>query len=260
MKKIILLFTILFSTVSLAQVQNNSLYQKLNFIIAKDTLPYRLLLPENYDATKKYPLILFLHGSGERGSDNEAQLVHGSNFFLSDSVRKKYPAIVIFPQCPANSFWSNVDIKINENGERDFVFKTDGEPTKAMVLLQQLLKKSIKNYRIAKKQIYVGGLSMGGMGTFEIVSRNPKIFAAAFAICGGTDIAGAHKLKKVNWWIFHGDKDEVVLPKYSQQIVDALQKINVNVKFTLYPGVNHNSWDSAFLEPDLLPWLFSNKK
>jgi predicted peptidase len=260
MQKIILFLIIFFSIGSMAKAQNTSLYQKLHLIKEKDTLPYRLLLPENYDPAKKYPLILFLHGSGERGNDNEAQLVHGSKLFLNDSIRKKYPAIVIFPQCPANSFWSNVDIKTNEKGERDFKFQTGGKPTVAMDLLQQLVKNIIKDYKIQKKQIYVGGLSMGGMGTFEIVSRNPKMFAAAFPICGGADIAAAPKFKKVNWWVFHGAKDDVVLPKYSQQIVDALQKINAHVKFTLYPEANHNSWDSAFAEPDLLQWLFSNKK
>jgi predicted peptidase len=260
MQKIALLLIIFFSTGNMAKAQNTSLYQKLSFNKGKDTLPYRLLLPENYDPAKKYPLILFLHGSGERGNDNEAQLMHGSKLFLKDSVRKNYPAIVVFPQCPANSFWSNVAIKNNPGGEREFTFQTGGEPTMAMALLQQLLKKLIKEYSVAKKQIYVGGLSMGGMGTFEIVNRNPKMFAAAFPICGGADIVSVSKFKKVHWWVFHGAKDDVVLPKYSQQIVDAMQKVNAHVKFTLYPEANHNSWDNAFAEPDLFSWLFSNKK
>ncbi len=244
----------------MAKSQDSNLYQKFNFIAGKDTLPYRLLLPQNYDAAKKYPLILFLHGAGERGNDNEAQLMHGSELFLRDSIRKKYPAIVLFPQCPANSFWSNVNIKTGANGERDFQFQTGGTPTMAMGLLQQLLTSVIKKYPVQKKQIYVGGLSMGGMGTFEIVSRNPRLFAAAFPICGGADTASASKLKKVNWWIFHGAKDDVVLPQYSERIVTALKKINASVKFTLYPEANHNSWDNAFGEPDLLQWLLSNKK
>jgi predicted peptidase len=259
MKKIPLLLSVFFSAVNVAKAQM-SLYQKLYFIKEKDTLPYRLLLPENYDATKKYPLIFFLHGSGERGNDNEAQLVHGGKLFLKDSLRKNYPAIVIFPQCPANSFWSNVDIKKNKKEESDLKFQTGGKPTVAMGLLQQLVKNIIKNYPVQKKQIYVGGLSMGGMGTFEMVNRNPSLFAAAFPICGGADSAIASKIKRVNWWVFHGAKDDVVLPKYSQQIVDALQKINASVKFTLYPEANHNSWDSAFAEPGLMQWILSNKK
>lgn len=260
MKKNIVLCFFFFAAISFNYAQDKSLYQKYIFIKGTDTLPYRLLLPENYDATKKYPLILFLHGAGERGNDNEAQLMHGSNLFLRDSIRKKYPAIILFPQCPAKSFWSNVAIKNNAAGKREFTFQTGGAPTIAMDLLQQLLFKTIKKYKVNKKQIYVGGLSMGGMGTFEIVNRNPKLFAAAFPICGGADSVAAPNLKKVNWWVFHGAKDDVVLPVYSERIVHALQIIKANVKFTLYPEANHNSWDNAFAEPDLIPWLFSNKK
>ena len=260
MKKNIVLCFFFFAAISFNYAQDKSLYQKHTFIKGTDTLPYRLLLPENYDASKKYPLILFLHGAGERGNDNEAQLMHGSNLFLRDSLRKKYPAIILFPQCPAKSFWSNVAIKNNAAGKREFTFQTGGAPTIAMDLLQQLLFKTIKKYKVNKKQIYVGGLSMGGMGTFEIVNRNPKLFAAAFPICGGADSAAAPNLKKVNWWVFHGAKDDVVLPVYSERIVNALQIIQANVKFTLYPEANHNSWDNAFAEPDLIPWLFSNKK
>ena len=177
--------------------QDNSLYKKEIFVVNNDTLPYRILLPLNYDASKKYPLILMLHGAGERGNDNESQLVHGAGLFLRDSVREKYPAIVLFPQCPANSFWSNMDSKMDKSGKREFLFKAGGAPTIAMDLAQQLLKKIIKIYPVNKKQLYVGGLSMGGMGAFEIVRRNPKLFVAAFPICGGADPSTAKKLTKV---------------------------------------------------------------
>lgn len=106
----------------------------------------------------------------------------------------------------------------------------------------------------------MGGLSMGGMGTFEIVRRNPHLFAAAFPICGGGDTATVRQLIKVKWWVFHGAADEVVPPVYSQKMVDALKQVNADVKFSLYPGVNHNSWDNAFAEPTLLAWLFSKSK
>ncbi len=237
--------------------QDNSLYKKEIFISGNDTLPYRILLPLNYDASGKYPLVLMLHGAGERGNDNEAQLVHGAELFLRDSIREKYPAVVVFPQCPGNSFWSNVEFKQDSAGFRWFNFKTGGEPTIAMKLAQELLKKIIDEYPVNKKQVYAGGLSMGGMGTFEIVRRNPKLFAAAFPICGGGAAATAPKMKKVKWWIFHGDADAVVPPKLSQEMADALKAAGADVKFSLYPGVNHNSWDNAFAEPGLLSWLFS---
>lgn len=101
---------------------------------------------------------------------------------------------------------------------------------------------------------------MGGMGTFEIVRRNPKLFAAAIAICGGADPVTAPKLKAVPWWIFHGGKDNVVPIRHSKAMVEALKKENASVKFTVYPVAGHNSWDSAFAEPELLSWLFSQKK
>jgi len=254
------LFVLLFCLSQTSQAQDKALYQKEIFVVNNDTLPYRILLPLNYDFSKKYPLILMLHGSGERGNDNESQLVHGAGLFLRDSIRAKYPAIVLFPQCPKESYWSNVDRKVNDLGKTKYTFQPGGEPTQGMVLLQQLLKSVIKKYPVNKKQIYVGGLSMGGMGTFEIVRRNPRLFAAAFPICGGTDPATAHKLTKVKWWVFHGAADEVVSPVYSQKMVDALIAVNADVKFSLYPGVNHNSWDKAFAEPTLLTWLFSISK
>jgi predicted peptidase len=243
------------------KAQDKSLFKKEIYVSGTDTLPYRILLPLNYNTSKKYPVILVLHGAGERGNDNEAQLVHGSYLFLKDSVREKYPAIVIFPQCAANSFWSNAKFNFDSvTGKRGLQFLSEGEPTIAMKLAQELLYKFVDEYPVNKKQIYVGGLSMGGMGTFEIVRRNPKLFAAAFPICGGGATATAMSMKKIKWWVFHGDVDAVVPASLSQEMVDALKAAGADVKYSLYPGVNHNSWDNAFAEPELLPWLFSVKK
>jgi predicted peptidase len=253
--------TILFLGLSqLCAAQDFSAYQKLQFVQGKDTLPYRLLLPENYDGKKKYPLILFLHGRGESGTDNELQLTHGAKLFLHDSIRKKYPAIIVFPQCRQTSYWSNVDIKEDSTGKRVFNFSPEGEPTIDLALTEKLLKQLQHDLFVNKKQIYIMGLSMGGMGTFEIVRRNPKLFAAAIPICGGANPFTAKQLKKTSWWIFHGAKDDVVNPEFSIQMAKALQQYKANVKFTLYPEANHNSWDGAFAEPDLMHWLFSNKK
>ena len=177
-------FTCLILLISVyASAQNNNLYEKKLLVIKGDTMPYRLLLPENYDATKKDPVILFLHGSGERGTDNAAQLIHGGALFLVDSIRKNYPAFVVFPQCSTNGTWANATSKREADGKNQRVFQTGGKPTEDMVMVQKLVKNIIHDYPINKKQVYVGGLSLGGMGTFEIVRRNPKLFAAAFPIC-----------------------------------------------------------------------------
>jgi predicted peptidase len=242
------------------KAQDQSLYKKENFISGNDTLPYRILLPLNYDASKKYPLIFFMHGAGERGNDNEAQLVHGAKLFLREDVRKNYPAIVVFPQCPQSSFWASVNFKMDSLGKSSFSFDANGEPSVGMKLANGLLHELMNEFKLQKKQIYVGGLSMGGMGTFEIVARNPGLFAAAMPICGGGDPSIAKKVKKTKWWVFHGAKDDVVPPANSQIMVAALKAAGANVKFSLYPDANHNSWDSAFAEPELLSWLFAQKK
>ena len=121
----------------------------------------------------------------------------------------------------------------------------------------QLLKNLERRHRIRSGEIYVMGLSMGGMGAFEIVYRMPGFFNAAVPICGGADPRTARAMKKTRWWIFHGAKDDIVLPSFSQQMTDALRKTGARVRFTLYPQANHNSWDPAFAEPELLPWLFT---
>ncbi len=246
--------------VLIGQAQDLSLFQKKVFVHNGDSLLYRQLLPENYDPGKKYPLIVFLHGAGERGNDNEKQLVHGAKLFLRDDIRKKFPAIIIFPQCPANGWWANYKFSRDSAGKTVFIVQPDQPATKPLQLVELLVAKFLASGEVVKKRVYVGGLSMGGMGTFEITRRNPKLFAAAFPICGATDAAVAPELKKISWWIFHGAKDDVVPPASSIAMADALKKLKADVKFTLYPDANHNSWDPAFAEKDLLPWLFSKKK
>lgn len=243
------------------QAQDLAQYEKRWLVQGSDTLPYRLLLPENFDAKKKYPLVLFLHGSGERGRDNEAQLTHGGKLFLQDSVRRRHPAIVVFPQCPQNSSWAPVRYGQDSSGKRMFSFVADAPPTRPMELLLQLLDTLDRVYKLNDDRIYVGGLSMGGMGTFDLVARRPKTFAAAFPICGGGATGNAQKLKRTAWWVFHGADDSVVPWQLSEQMVEAIKKQNrSSVKFTLYPGVNHNSWDNAFAEPQLLSWLFAQRR
>ena len=225
-------------------------------------LLYQVSYPDNYDASKTYPLLLFLHGAGERGDDNKKQLVHGSKLFLNPENREKFPAIVVFPQCPTEDHWANVDRTADENGKRQFTFfKTNKKPTNAMTGLLSLVDSLTNLSQVNQNQVYVMGLSMGGMGTFELVSRRPKTFAAAAPICGGDNpkVAGKYA-KKLPFWIFHGLKDNVVPPHFSEDMAKAIEAKGGNVKLTLYPNANHNSWDPAFAEPELLPWLFSQSK
>lgn len=260
MKRLFFLLITIFLFCVPVKAQNRNLFEKHWFVRNGDSLPYRLLLPENYDPSKKYPLIFFMHGAGERGNDNEKQLTHGAKLFLKDDVRKNYPAIVVFPQCPENSFWSNVRFQTDSLGKRTFIFIAEDKATIAMKMANDLLHYLMHDYRLKKKQLYVGGLSMGGMGTFELVWRNPNVFAAALPICGGGDPTIAKKVRKTKWWVFHGAKDDVVPPQNSERMVTALKVAKATVKFTLYPNANHNSWDAAFAEPELLKWLFAQHK
>ncbi len=258
MKKLIALF--LFSLmITSVSAQDFSKFKKENFVQGADTLKYRILYPENFDAAKKYPVVLFLHGRGESGNDNEKQLTHGAKLFLGDNFRNNFPSIVIFPQCAEDSYWSNVAIE-EASGKRFFTFQKGGEPTKSMALVLNLMNKVEKEVYTDKSKIYVGGLSMGGMGTFEILRRKSKTFAAAFAICGGDNEANAKKYKNIPLWIFHGGLDDVVNPQLSYNVYRELKRLGNTPKFTIYPKANHNSWDSAFAEPGLMTWLFSNSK
>ena len=243
----------------LSYAQDKSIFSKEIFVSGTDTLLYRMLLAENFDPTKKYPVLLFLHGSGERGNDNEAQLMHGSKLFLRADNRNNFPAIIIFPQCPKDDFWANVKFGDGIGTDR-FGFQKGGKPGKAMQLVMKLMTNLKSKKYTANNQFYVGGLSMGGMGTFEILRHKPKVFAAAFAICGGDHVENIKKYKNIPIWVFHGGKDTTVPLQKSEIVVNELKRLNGDVKFTVYPEAGHNSWDSAFAEPDFLSWLFSHKK
>jgi predicted peptidase len=250
------LITLLYFT---SMAQDFSAYKSEIFVSGTDTLKYRILYPENYDDQKKYPTLLFLHGRGESGNNNQKQLTHGGKLFLTETFRKNYPSIIIFPQCAEDSFWSNVVIE-EVSGKRFFAYQKGGKTTNSLDLVMQFSKQFFKKSIVDQNQIYVGGLSMGGMGTFEILRRMPNTFAAAFAICGGDNPANAKKYKNIPLWIFHGGLDDVVNPQLSYGVYRELKRLGNTPKFTIYPKANHNSWDSTFAEPNLFPWLFSHKK
>lgn len=223
-------------------------------------LPYRILYPENYDKNKKYPLLLFLHGAGERGKDNEKQLTHGARLFLKEENRKNFPAIIIFPQCPEESFWAYANIDRTVQPAK-FELDYSGPANWPLAAANELVKKTIAEGTVDPGRVYITGLSMGGMGTFESVFRYPSLYAAALPICGGGDVEEYDKrVAKTAFWVFHGAADAVVNVKLSQDMVEKLKKLKAEVKYSEYPGVNHNSWDNAFAEPDYLGWMFRHKK
>ncbi len=255
-KSIILLLLII---PILGFTQDRALYQRAYFEHKEDALPYRILFPKNYDKTKEYPLVVFLHGAGERGNDNESQLQWGANLFLEN--RTRYPAIVVFPQCAKEDYWAKVKYREKKKIGKRFKFPLSvGKPTTSLKLAYHLIQKLINEESVDPKRIYIAGISMGGMGTFEMLARFPDKFAAAIPICGGGNPNHTFKYaKKTSLWIFHGDADPVVGVRHSRRMAKQLKKFKADVKYTEYKDVDHLSWVPAFEEPDFLEWLFSKK-
>ena len=238
-------------------------FKKMTYTSGKDTLPYRILFPQNFDSTKQYPLVVFLHGAGQRGKDNQKQLTNGASLFLKSENRKQFPAVVIFPQCSVNDFWARTRILHTATDSTAFKFEylTDVPMNKGLNLVSQLLDSLSSSRHVDKSRIYLGGLSMGAMGAFELLWRKPNFFAAAFPVCGGGNPSTAELYARAfPIWIFHGDKDPVVDVNDSRRMTAALKAAQANVKYTEYPGVKHDSWKKAFQEPQLLPWLFSHRR
>jgi predicted peptidase len=250
------ILTVVLLTVIFPVFGQVNLFEKKQFIYKNDTLPYRILYPENYDKSKNYPLLVFLHGAGERGNDNEMQLVHGSKLFTDSVNRAKYPAIVVFPQCPLEGFWA--PIKSWNNG---FEYVNNAPVTEPMQLVIRLIRELKKTESVDDKRMYVAGLSMGGMGTYDLICRYPRMFAAAVPICGGVSINRLKKVKNVPIRIFHGGNDPVVSPDHSRKAYKELLRLGAKkVTYIEFPGVQHDSWNNAFAQPDFLSWIFSNKK
>ena len=251
MKKLLVLLLLAFAS------HAQSAFEKKSFETKEgQVLPYQILLPKDYKPGKKYPLLVVLHGAGERGTDNEAQMKYGKSVFFFFLNRINFQAIVIFPQCPKESYWSSV--KINRSTvPTTFIFDYSAPinwPLQAVIDL-------VKSVKHDKSRTYIMGLSMGGMGTMEAVSRYPKMFAAANPICGGADLSYVSKYaKRVPLWVHHGDADIVVPVRHSRELVKAIQDQGVEIKYSEYAGVNHNSWDNAFKQPELLSWIFSHRK
>ena len=216
-------------------------------------LPYRLLRPLKVEPGKKYPLVVFLHGAGERGTDNEKQLIHGVPQFATLENRKKYPCFLIAPQCPEEKKWVEVDWSADSHTQPK-------EPGEVGKLTLTLIEEEIKELPVDPTRVYITGLSMGGYGTWDLVARRPDLFAAAAAICGGADETTAPKIKDIPIWAFHGAKDTAVKPDRSRHMIAALKKAGGKPKYTEYADVGHNSWDNAYRDPQFFQWLFAQRK
>lgn len=199
----------------------------------KVQMDYLLYLPKDYEQQAKVPLLLFLHGAGERGNDLDKVKVHGPPKLIA--AGKDFPCIVVSPQCPAGKWW---------------------EPYELIALLDDLESK----YKVDKDRIYVTGLSMGGFGTWSLAGRISNRLAAIAPICGGGEVSSARRIAKLPTWVFHGAKDTAVPLDLSQTMVDAMKKHGGEPKFTIYPEAGHDSWTETYNNPEFFEWLFAQKR
>jgi len=222
-----------------AKMMENMLTLKPLSETETQTISYWLYLPNDYKAAgkKSWPLILFLHGSGECGSDIDKVKVHGPPKILSDPEKAKdWQFITVSPQCPAGYSWSPLQ-------------------------LTKLLDELEKSYKIDKNRIYITGLSMGGFGTWGLLYHFPKRFAAGVPICGGFNPDAAEKFVDTPIWVFHGAKDPAVKLRFSTDLVDAVQaKGGEKIKLTVYPDLEHDSWTVTYENPELYRWLLEQKR
>jgi predicted peptidase len=231
-------------------------YESRTFAATNGTrLPYRLFKPAAADPTKR-PVLLFLHGAGQRGADNRSQLKHGGAVFAT-TLQEKSPCFVVAPQCPEGRQWVNTPWT-DGSYSTDRVKESD-ELRVAAELVGALFTEFPRE--IDRDRVYVMGLSMGGYGTWDGVARHADLFAAAVPICGGGDPSRARSLARLPIWAFHGDADPVVPPAASREMIEALKRAGAAyVKYTEYPGVEHDSWTSAWAESGLWEWLLSQRR
>lgn len=216
-------------------------------------IPYRLLKPEASEPDRKYPLVVFLHGAGERGRDNRSQLKYLPTWMAQSEFRRKYPCYLIAPQCPAGEWWIDVDW-------------SGPEPVRTVVMSDRLqavvgaVDQVMETHPIDPDCQYLTGLSMGGFGAWDMAMRLPDRWAALLPICGGGDPRHVASLINLPIWCFHGELDDVVPPEYSRTMIDAIRRAGGNPRYTELKGVGHDSWTPAYRDSEALSWLFEQRR
>ncbi len=201
-------------------------------------MEYLLFLPESYaqSTNQEFPLILFLHGAGERGSDLDSVKRHGIPKIVE--TNPDFPFITVSPQCPEDSWW-----------------------TSELHTINGLIEEIVEKYQVDTSRIYLTGLSMGGFGTWSLASMYPERFAAIAPVCGGGEVRQIlRSLVEMPIWTFHGQKDDVIPFSRSEEIVTALKKHGSSIKFTIYPEAGHDSWTKTYDNPELYKWFLKHSR
>lgn len=212
-------------------------------------MPYQLFTPAGYESGSKYPLVLFLHGLEALGSDNKKQIsgmdYAGSHIWTKPQGQAVYPCFVLAPQCPRGAFWAN---PITRN------------PTGQLERVVEILDYLIRQYPIDPDRIYVTGQSLGGFGVWALISNYPDRFAAAVPVCGGGRTGKVRAIAHVPVWAFHGSADPIVPVFESRRMIAAIRKAGGDPKFTEYKFVLHNVWNLAYADPEMVIWLFHQRR
>ena len=200
---------------------------------AKVAMKYLLYLPQDYEQKSSWPLVLFLHGSGECGDDLELVKKHGLPKLIAEG--KEFPFIVVSPQCPSDGWW---------------------HPAELTALLDEIVEK----FKVDADRIYVTGMSMGGFGTWSLAAYTPHRFAAILPICGGGYPSRMKRIAHLPVWVFHGAHDKAVPLEMSQMLVEALKRRGSDVQFTVYPDAEHDAWSETYANPQVYAWLLEQKR
>jgi len=238
---------ILFIRPSFSQQPDSLLQSKLFRYGSNQSMPYRLFVPHGYDAGKKYPLVLWLHGANGRGADNKKNVSSANEIGSHVWMRQeKYPCIVVAPQCPDTTLWVSNDGIDNPPDELDAVVGLLGEMR--------------KSYAIDTTRMYVAGQSRGGVAVWELIARYPKMFAAALPLCAIGNTENAPALIHTPVWAFHGAKDDVVPVAHARAMIESITRAGGHPKYSEYKTAGHDVWNRAFREPALLDWVFSQHR
>lgn len=221
-----------------------------------DTLNYRIAFPD-FSGSQSYPLVIFLHGGGERGNDNISQLKWGVENFVTDRAMKTFRAIVLAPQSPRDATWSNFEGGFRQDGEP---LRLAEEPSKPLKMTMEVLDQIIENFPVDTNRIYITGMSMGGFGTWDAIARWPDRFAAAVPVCGGGAPSTADRIVHIPIWATHGADDPTVPAEMSRQMIEALREAGGSPGYTEYPNVGHFSWLHTYSDDYLISWMFSQRR
>lgn len=220
----------------------------------EEVFKYRLRTPSKVEKGKTYPLILFLHGAGERGDDNRAQMRHFPELWRRAEFAKKFDAFVVAPQCRKGKKWVEIPWSTTRSTP------LPKEPSDQMAVALLALEKTLKEHPVDRRRLYLTGLSMGGYGSWYLAARHPERFAAVGPICGGGPEAQAAKLVGLPLWAWHGDEDRAVPVERSRKMIAAIRKAGGKPKYTELAGVGHGSWVQAYHPDALLPWMFRQRR